>query len=328
MSKFRVYVTYPLGDSILALLREKCDVEVNPEERSLSAAELIEKAKGFDAVLVVSAGVTEEVSRELAPHCRIFANYGVGYNNIDVDAATRHGIYVSNTPDVLTDTTADLAFALLLSTARRIVECDAYVRAGHKGWGPMNLIGTQVSGKTIGILGGGRIGKAVAQRAKGFNMNILYTDECPNPVFEVETGGTFVDKNRLLSESDFISVHVPLLPSTRHLLGLEEFKRMKRSAILINDSRGPIVDEAALVTALKEGLIAGAGLDVFENEPELALGLSGLPNVVLSPHVGSSTEETRVAMGELCAQNIFAVQDGCLPVTCVNPEAKERSGSR
>lgn len=323
MVKPRVYVTYPLADSILALLRERCDVEVNPEERVLSTGELIEKIKGRDAVVVVSAGINEEISRSASSQLKIFANYGVGYNNIDVAAATKRGIYVSNTPDVLTDATADLAFALLLSTARRIVESDAYVRAGKKGWGPMNLVGTQVSGKTLGIIGAGRIGRAVAQRAKGFNMNVIYTDEKVNPGFEEATGGTFRDKNTLLSEADFISIHVPLLPTTRHLIGWEELQRMKRTAILINDSRGPIIDEKALVKALQEGLIAGAGLDVFESEPELEPGLAELPNVVLTPHIGSSTEETRVAMGELCARNIFAVLDGQLPPTCVNPEAKD-----
>ncbi|AHV96989.1 2-hydroxyacid dehydrogenase [Paenibacillus sabinae] len=320
MSKARVYVTYPLGDDILALLREQCEVVMNPEERSLSPEELIENARGFDAVLTVSAGVNEEVARALASSCKIFANYGVGYNNIDVEAASKHGIYVSNTPDVLTDATADFAFALLLSAARRVVECDSYVRAGKKNWGPMNLIGAQVSGKTIGILGGGRIGKAVAKRAQGFNMRILYNDQRPNPDFEAETGGIFTDKNTLLSESDFVSVHVPLLPSTHHLIGAEELELMKTSAILINDSRGPIIDEQALVAALQGGVIAGAGLDVFESEPELAPGLAELPNVVLAPHVGSSTTEARVAMGELCARNIFAVLDGGAPVTCVNPE--------
>jgi lactate dehydrogenase-like 2-hydroxyacid dehydrogenase len=323
MAKPRVYVTYPLADSILALLSERCEVEVNPEERALSTGELIEKIKGRDAVMVVSAGINEEICRAAASQCQIFANYGVGYNNIDVAAATKHGIYVSNTPDVLTDTTADLAFALLLSAARRIVESDAFVRNGQKGWGPMNLIGTQVSGKTIGIIGAGRIGKAVAQRAKGFDMKVIYTDEKVNPDFEAATGGEFRDKNALLSEADFISIHVPLLPSTRHLIGLEELKRMKPTAILINDSRGPIVDEKALVTALREGIIAGAGLDVFESEPELEAGLADFPNVVLTPHIGSSTIETRIAMGELCARNIFAVLDGQLPPTCVNPEVKD-----
>lgn len=324
MVKSKVYVTYPLAEEVLALLKERCEVEMNPENRVLSTKELLEKIEGRDAVLVVSASITEEICQAAKGKCKIFANYGVGYNNIDVDAATKHGIFVSNTPDVLTDAAADHTFALLISTARRIVECDKFVRSGQKGWGPMNMIGAQVSGKTIGIIGGGRIGKATAQRAKGFNMNIIYTDIQASREFETATGGKFVDKDTLLSQSDFVSIHLPFLPSTKHFISTDELKLMKKTAILINGSRGPVVDEKALVEALRDGIIGGAGLDVFEWEPELAPGLTELSNVVLTPHVATSTMDTRIAMGELCTQNIFAAIDGKMPPTCLNPEAKDK----
>ncbi len=232
--------------------------------------------------------IDEEICRAVKAKCKIFANYGVGYNQIDVESATQQGIYVSNTPDVVTDATADLAWTLLLATARRVVECDRFVRSGQKTWHPMNLMGTQITGKTLGIIGGGRIGQAVAQRAKGFRMKVIYTDVQNIPAFEVATAGRFVDKETLLKSADFISVHAPLLPSTRHLFGADEFKLMKKTAILINAARGPIIDEKALVEALRKGQFAGAGLDVFEQEPNLTDGLSELPNVVLTPHVGTS----------------------------------------
>jgi glyoxylate reductase len=322
MAKPKVYVTYPLAEEVLALLKNRCEVEMNPENQVLSTSELLTKIKGRDAVLVVSASITEEICQAAKIQCKIFANYGVGYNNIDVSAATKHGIFVSNTPDVLTDAAADHTFALLIAAARRIVECDAFVRSGQKGWGPMNLIGSHVSGKTLGIIGGGRIGKAMAQRAKGFNMKIIYTDIQRNQDFETDTGGKFVEKDTLLRQSDFVSLHVPFLPSTRHLISTSELNHMKKTAILINASRGPVVDEKALVAGLRAGLIGGAGLDVFECEPELEPGLAELTNVVLTPHVATSTIDTRIAMGELCAQNIFAVMDGQIPPTCLNPEAQ------
>lgn len=322
MSKPNVFVTRALPPEALSLLKERCEVEVSPV--ALSKAELLEKLKGRDAVVVVSGTpIDEEICLSVKSHCKIFAGHGVGYNNIDVAAATKHGIFVSYTPGVVTEATADLSFTLLAATARRIVECDKFVRSGQKGWGPTNLIGSQISGKTLGIVGGGRIGSAVGQRGKGFNMNIIYTDIKPNPNFEAATGGKFVDKETLLRQADFISLHMPLLPATRHYISTSELMAMKPTAILINASRGPVVDEAALVKALKERTIAGAGLDVFEYEPRLAEGLAELDNVVLTPHIGTSTLDTRIEMGEMCARNVFAALDGQLPPNCLNPEVKK-----
>lgn len=323
MSKPNVFVTRALPPEALKLLRERCDVEVSPV--ALAKTELVEKVKGRDAVVVVSGTlIDEDVCSVLQPHCKIIAGHGVGYNNIDVAAATKHGIYVSYTPEVVTDATADLAFTLLVAVARRIVECDKFVRSGRKGWGPTNMIGSQISGKTLGIVGGGRIGSAVGQRGNGFNMNIIYTDVQANPAFEAATGGKFVDKETLLCEADFVSLNVPLLPATRHYISTNELQMMKPTAILVNASRGPVVDEAALVKALKEHTIAGAGLDVFEYEPNLVPGLAELDNVILTPHIGTSTLDTRIKMGEMCARNVFAALDHQLPPNCLNPEAKKK----
>lgn len=322
MRKPNVYVTRPLPPEALALLKERCEVEVHTGNEPLSKSELIAKLKNRDAILVSGTPIDEEICQAIKGHCQIIAAHGVGYNNIDVAAATKHGIYVSNTPDVVTDATADLAWTLILSTARRVVECDRYVRAGNKDWGPTTLLGTQVSGKTLGIIGGGRIGSAVGQRAKGFAMKIIYTGVKPNQAFEEATGGRFVAKETLLQEADFISVHIPLFPSTKHYLSTREFALMKKTAILVNTARGPVIDEQALVEALRSGEIAGAGLDVFEREPDLEPGLAELANVILTPHIGTSTLDTRIQMGEYCARNIFAALDGQVPPTCLNPEAK------
>jgi glyoxylate reductase len=320
MTKPDVYITRPLPVQVFDQLCEY-NVEMNSEDRGLTKDELLAKLKGRDAVLVVSNIIDEEICHAVKSKCKIFANYGVGYNHIDVESATQQGIYVTNTPDVVTDATADLAWTLLLATARRMIECDTFVRSGEKSWSPMNLMGTQVTGKTLGIVGGGRIGQAVARRAQGFKMNVIYTDVQKIPAFEAATAGKFVDKDTLLKSADFISVHVPLLPSTRHLLGANEFKLMKKTAILINTARGPIIDEKALVEALREGQFAGAGLDVFEQEPDLTDGLSELPNVVLAPHVGTSTTEIRIEMAVVCARNIIAAMSNQIPPNCLNPQA-------
>ncbi|AKL96410.1 glyoxylate reductase GyaR [Clostridium aceticum] len=324
MTKPKVYVTRPVPSEALNLLKERCDVEMNSETRNLEKEELLEKVKGYDALLVTGTRIDEEICEGIKSHCKILANYGVGYDNINVEAATKHGIYVTNTPGIVTDATADLAWTLLLATARRIVECDRYVRSGGKDWGPTKLMGTQVSGKTIGIIGAGRIGTAMGQRAKGFNMKILYTGNSVKPDFEKTTGGQYVDRETLLRESDFISIHVPSMPSTRHLISTNELKQMKNSAILVNTSRGALIDEKALVLALRDKEIAGAGLDVFEREPLLEPGLTDFENVVLTPHIGTSTLDVRIMMGEGCAQNIFAALEGKLPPNCVNPEVSAR----
>ena len=324
MSKPSVYVTRSLPPEALALLKERCEVEMNSENQILPKEELLKKVKGKDAILVSHTAIDAEICEAIKSHCKILASYGVGYNNIDVDAATRNGIYVSNNPDAVTDATADFTWTLLLAAARRVIQCDQFVRSGHKDWGPSIMLGHQVSRKTLGIIGGGRIGTAVGKRAKGFDMRIIYTDVQANPTFEEVTDGRFVSKETLLKEADFISIHVPLIASTYHLIGSKELKIMKKTAILINAARGPIVDEKSLVEALQNGIISGAGLDVFEHEPDLEPGLAELPNIVFAPHVGTATLYTRIKQGEGCARNIFAVLDGKIPPNCLNPNARAK----
>jgi len=322
MKKANVYVTRMIPQAAIDLLNEKFDVEVNPEDRVLSHEELLEKVKGRDAVLclltdTINAGVYEAAG----PGCKIFANYAVGYNNIDVAEATKRGVIITNTPGVLTDATADIAWALLFAASRRIVESDKFLREGKfKGWGPMMFLGRDITGRTLGLIGSGRIGSNFAKKSKGFEMKILYYDIARNTEFEADTGAEFVSLERLLAESDFVSIHVPLTPDTKHLISKKEFKMMKKTAVLINTSRGPVIDEKALVEALKNGDIWGAGLDVFENEPELEPGLAELDNVVIVPHIASATIDTRTNMGLIAARNIIAVLEGRKPETCVNPE--------
>ena len=327
MSKLRtVYVTRPIPESSLTRLRESCDIEMNPEDRPLTREELLPAVRGRDAVLtMLHDTVNAELLDAALPTCRIFANYAVGYNNMDIPAATERGVFLSNTPDVLTDATADMAWALLFAVARRVVEGDRYTRAGKfKGWAPLFMLGLDIIGKTLGIIGAGRIGQAVAHRASGFHMKIIYTAQSRKVDFEGETGARFVDTDTLLRESDFVTLHVPLTPRTHHLIGEREFSLMKPSAVLINTSRGPVIDEKALVKALRDRVIWGAGLDVYEREPLVEQGLSGLDNVVLCPHLGSSTLETRVKMGVLASENILAALSGGIPPTCLNPEAAGR----
>lgn len=326
MPKPNVYVTRQLPQAAIDLLRESCAVEVNPDDRVLDRAELLEKVRGRDAVLcLLTDAVDDAVLAAAGPQCRIFANYAVGFNNIDLTAATRRGIMVTNTPDVLTDATADMAWALLFATARRIVESDRFLRDGRfKGWGPQLLLGLDITGKTLGVIGPGRIGANFAAKARGFRMRVLYHGNRPSPDFEAESGGVFTDWETLLRASDFVSLHVPLLPSTRHLIGRDEFRLMKRTAVLINTSRGPVVDEKALVWALKTGEIWGAGLDVFENEPAVEPELLECGNAVLLPHVASATIETRTSMGLIAVRNIVAAMNGETPPNLLNPEALKR----
>ncbi|WP_227763766.1 2-hydroxyacid dehydrogenase [Zhaonella formicivorans] len=326
MSKrWNVYVTREIPKPALDLLAQHCDMEVNPEDRVLTREELLEKVKGRDGVLCLLTDTIDAEVLDAAKGAVIFANYAVGFNNIDVQAATERGILITNTPGVLTETTADMAWALLFAVARRVVESDKYNRAGKfKGWGPLHFLGQEVTGKTLGVVGGGRIGTSFARKAKGFDMTILYTDVAPNPEFEAQTGGKFVDMETLLKEADFVSLHVPLMPETKHLIGEKELKMMKKSAILINTSRGPVVDELALVKALKEGEIWGAGLDVYEWEPEMAPGLAELDNVVVCPHIASATYETRTKMGMMAVENLLAGLRGEVPPNCLNPEVLKK----
>ena len=318
-----VAVTRVIPDRGLDLLRDKCDpLEINQEDRVLTRDELLDIVKGRDGVLcLLTDPIDAAVFDAAGPQCKIFANYAVGYNNIDVDAATQRGIAITNTPGVLTDATADHAWALLFSVARRIVEADRFTRQGKfKGWGPMLFLGGDITGRTLGVVGAGRIGTAMALKSAGFKMKVLYTDTTGNEALEKKLGAERVDLETLLKSSDYVTVHVPLLPKTIHLIGEKELGMMKPSAYLINTSRGPVVDEKALVEALREKRIAGAGLDVFEDEPELAPGLADLDNVVIPPHIASATIETRGKMAEMAATNLIDRLEGRKPPNCVNLE--------
>jgi lactate dehydrogenase-like 2-hydroxyacid dehydrogenase len=315
-----VLVSQPVPEAGLGVLRRQgIPFELNEEDRVLSKHELIARLAGKEGLLCLLTDRIDEEVIASTPALRGIATIAVGYDNIDVQAAARRGIPVSNTPGVLTETTADLAWALILAVARRIPEADRYTREGRfRSWGIMLMAGGDVHGKTLGIVGAGRIGTAVAMRSSGFNMRVLYCSPEPNDQIERDLGAVRVDLARLLRESDFISLHVPLTPETRHLIGERELAMMKRSAYLINTSRGAVVDEAALVRALRERGIAGAGLDVYEREPELNQGLKELENAILLPHIGSASLETRARMAEMAAVNLAAMMRGARPPNCVN----------
>jgi glyoxylate reductase len=299
---------------------------VNGGERPLTKPELIARLQGRQGLVCLITDAVDASVLTACPDLRVVANVAVGYNNIDVAAATRAGVVVTNTPDVLTETTADFAWTLLMATARRLVEADRYVREGRfTQWEYMVLLGGDIHGKTLGVVGFGRIGRAVARRALGFGMRVLYQDAVTaTPAHEAELKATRVDLATLLRESDFVSLHTPLLPETRHLINAESLRAMKKTAYLINAARGPVVDEAALVQALREGWIAGAGLDVFEDEPKVHPGLIGLPNVVVAPHIASASHDTRQAMARLAVDNCLAVLEGRTPPTPVNPDVLPR----
>jgi glyoxylate reductase len=304
----------------MATLRERYTLVSEPTEDRIPTDD--DRRYGFsqaDAVICTLADTITDALLAAAPRLKIVANYAVGYNNIDVAAATRRGIVVTNTPDVLTDATADLTWALILAGARRVVEGDRWTRSGQwPGWAPTQMLGTDVTGKTLGIIGMGRIGRAVAQRAQGFRMPVLYASHrpCSSPLGV----STWIHRplEEVLTRADFISLHVPLSDTTRHLMGSRELAMMKSTAFLINTSRGPVIDEAALLAALQQGRIAGAGLDVYEREPVITAGLETLPNVVLLPHLGSATQQVRIKMGMLCVENIAAVLGGRPPLNPVN----------
>jgi len=323
--KPKVFVTRKLPEKALEMIKAECDMEINPNDRVLTKKELISAVSDKDGLLCL---LTDEIDEEVIDsgrNLRIIANYAVGYNNIDVEAATKRKIPVTNTPGVLTDTTADMAWALIFTIARRVVEADKFIREGmYKGWGPMMFLGGDIYGKTLGVVGLGRIGKSVVRRAKGFDMKVLYFDAFrADEKVEKELGIEYVSLEELLKESDFVSIHVPLLPSTHHLIGETELSMMKKTAYLINNSRGPVIDEEALVKALRDKEIAGAALDVFENEPELSPGLADLENVVLTPHISSASIETRTKMAVMAAENLLAGLKGIRPPNIVNPEVLE-----
>ncbi|MEK7636505.1 MAG: D-glycerate dehydrogenase [Patescibacteria group bacterium] len=314
----KIFVTRKIPERGIQLLSEKgFSVSVSPFDRVLSKNEIIEMGKDADALLCLLTDKIDGVVLDgIGKQLKIVANYAVGFDNLDLKALGERGILATNTPGVLTDTVAEHAFSLILAIAHRISESDRFTRAGkYIGWQPLLLLGQDVSRKTLGILGLGRIGSRVAHHAvRGFDMRVLYYDVKRNEEFEKEFGAVFTSTpEELLKKSDFVSVHVPLLPTTRHLINAERLSMMKSTAYIVNTSRGPVIDEVALVDALKRGIIRGAALDVFENEPVLAPGLSELENVILTPHTASATEETRAKMSALAAENIIAFFEGKTP---------------
>ncbi|MBC7328194.1 D-glycerate dehydrogenase [bacterium] len=326
MAKWKVFVTRIIPEAGLRLVLENCDAEVWQEETPPPREILIEKIRDCEGVLTLLSDRIDGEVMDSAPKLRVISNYAVGYDNIDVAEATKRGIMVTNTPGVLTETTADLAFALILATARRIVEADKYTRKGlWKTWGPMLFLGRDVHGATLGIIGLGRIGQAVARRAKGFNMRILYYGLRRNEEAERELGAEFRNLHSLLREADIVTIHTPLTEETYHMIGEKELSLMKPTAILVNTARGAVVDQKALYKALKEKRIFGAGLDVYEKEPiDKDDPLIELDNVVLLPHIGSASVETRTRMAIMAAENLIAGLRGEIPQNLVNPEVLER----
>jgi lactate dehydrogenase-like 2-hydroxyacid dehydrogenase len=318
----KVFVTRRLPQPALDMIAERYEMTLNEEDRVLDRGEVIEGVRTHDALLCLLTDPIDAEIMDANPDLRVISNYAVGFNNVDVAAATERGIPVCNTPGVLNDTTADLSFALLMSIARRVVESDRYARAGHfKGWGPMLFLGQDVHGATLGVVGAGRIGYAMALRGyHGFGMSVLYADPKPNERLERETGARRVELDELLGESDFVSVHVPLMETTRHLINYEKMCLMKPSACLINTSRGPVVNEAELARALREERIFGAGLDVFEEEPVIHPDLMEIENVILAPHIASASIATRTKMATMAAENLIAIIEGTEPHSIVNPE--------
>jgi glyoxylate reductase len=327
MGRPYVFITRKLPDDITAPIKDIAEVAMWPhDDIPVPRDVLINEAKKADALLTMVSDVIDQEVLKAGKSLKVIANMGVGFDNIDVPAATKYGIAVCNTPDVLTDTTADLTFALLLAAARRVVEAAQFIKEGKwKSWSPFLLAGVDVHHKTIGIVGMGKIGQAVAKRAAGFDMNILYHNRSRNIEAEKQLGATYCSFQELLATADFVVCLTPLTNETRHMFNREAFRKMKRSAIFINASRGAVVDEQALYDALVSGEIAGAGLDVFEHEPiEASHPLLTLKNVVALPHIGSATRETRTKMMELACRNIIAMLQGKQPETLVNKEWNSR----
>lgn len=322
----KIFITRQIPDAGIKLLKKAgYNVSIYPKDEIIPRKELRRAVKGVDALLpLLTDRIDGEVMDAAGKKLKIIANYAVGFDNVDLEAAKKRGIIVANTPaPEVSETVAEHTFALMIALAHRIAESDAYARAGkYQGWGPLLLLGVDLYGKTLGIVGLGRIGAAVAKRAvKGFGMQVVYSDPRKNPDFEKEFNARYLPLAKLLAVSDFVSLHVPLLPSTRHLISTAEFALMKKTAYLVNTARGPIVDEKALLRALRTGRVAGAGLDVFECEPAIdcdltdKLALKKFANVVLTPHTASATIEARQAMSKLAAENIIAVLSGKKPLT-------------
>lgn len=320
----KIFITRKIPEDGIKLLRDKgYEVDVSEKDGVLTKEELINalKAKEYEAVLCLLTDNIDGDVFDAVPTAKIFANYAVGYNNIDIEEAKKRGIIITNTPGVLTETVAEHTTAMILAITQRIAEGDRFTRAGkYEGWAPMLLLGMNLKDKVLGIIGAGRIGSVVANIMKnGFGMKIIYFDINRNEDFEKATDGRFKEKiEDVLKLADVITLHTPLLDSTRHLINKEKIALMKKSAYLINSSRGEVIDEKALVEALKNNKIAGAALDVFEDEPRLADGLTELENVALTPHIASATKETRSKMSEMTAQNIIAYFDGNTPPNKIN----------
>jgi len=315
----KVLITRKIPEIAIKMLKKHFQLRINEKDRQLTKKEIIKQAKDVDAILSLLNDKIDKDVMDASRNLKIIANYAVGYDNIDIKETIKRNITVTNTPDVLTETTAELAWALLFATARRIAEGDRFIRAGEfKGWQPKLLLGYDIYGKTLGVIGAGRIGTASALRSKGFNMRVLYFNRSKNILMEKKLKAKKVTLAKLLRESDFISLHLPLTKETYHLIGKNEIELMKKTAILINTSRGPIIDEKALAKALEKKRIAGAGLDVYENEPTVTKELLRLENVVLTPHIGSASYETREKMAIISAQSIIDVLRGKTPGNVVN----------
>ncbi|HUK30829.1 MAG TPA: D-glycerate dehydrogenase [Candidatus Acidoferrum sp.] len=322
MSRPKVYATHPMFDAARKLIESHCEVEYWRGPNRPPRATLLEKVAGKDALICL---LTEKINDELlgaGPALRIVANVAVGFDNIDVPACTRRTVFASNTPGVLDETTADFAWTLLMAVARRLLEGDRLTRSGlWTGWDLDQLCGADIWGKTLGVVGFGRIGRAVARRAGGFNMRVIYSDAIRAPLdAERELRAEYVPMDRLFAEADFISLHVPLLPETRGLISTARLAQMKPTAFIINTSRGPVVDEAALVAALEAKKIAGAALDVYEKEPQVHPGLLSRQDVILAPHIASASIETRTKMAVMACENVIAALDGRKPANALNPE--------
>ena len=321
--KPRVLVTREISGEAVRRLKQHFAVESNQKDLPISPRQLLQKLKGKDGVVTLATDVISDAVLARNPQLKIVSNVAVGYNNLDVEGATKRGVMMTNTPGALDDTTADFTWCLILAAARGLVHADRTFRSGKwRRWRMMEFLGHDIYGKTIGICGFGRIGRRVARRAMGFDMKVLYAsrDRAPESV-EQEFRASYVDKHTLLRESDVITLHVPLFPETRHYIGTAELALMKKTAILINASRGPVVDEKALVRALKAGRITAAGLDVYEHEPVPAPGLTTLTNTALAPHIASATFDTRLRMSNMAVANCIAGLTGQRPPNLLNPDA-------
>jgi len=320
--KASIFITRQILQPAIDLLKKNIEVvDVFQENRDLTPEELLAQVMERDAILTMLTDTIDDTVLEQAKNLKIIANHAVGYNNIDLEAASKRGIFVTNTPGVLTDATADFAWGLLFAVSRRITESDAFIRQKRfDGWAPMLFLGGDLTGKTLGIIGAGRVGTAMAKRSVGFGMKVMYHSPHVNKTLEKELAAQKASLETILKKADYISIHVPLTPYTKHLIGKKELDLMKPTAYLINTSRGAVVHEAALVKALEEKNIAGAGLDVFEKEPVIHSGLLQLSNVVMTPHIASATVETRTQMALMAAENILAALKGKKPPNLVNTD--------